>query len=459
MKKYDIIVIGAGGGTKLVTPPSKLGYKVAILEKESLGGTCLNRGCIPSKMIIYPADRVTEMKEVDKFEIGAPKEIPVDFEKLITRVSNSVDGMSQSIQPAYDKNPNIDFYHAEGKFVSNKVIEVAGEQITAERIFIVAGCRPSIPNIPGLEGTPYMTSREALRNTKLPKKLIVVGGGYIATELGHAYGGLGSEVHFLVRSRMLRAEDPDVMDEFEREFSKRYNVHMGATPTKIDYQNGEFTVTINQNGEEKTMTADGLLVVTGMKPNSDLLGLENTDIKLDGKGNIEVDDYLMTTADDVYAFGDIIGRYLFRHTANYEGEYLFDTLYVKKTKEPIVYTPVPHAVFTNPQVAGVGKTETELKNEGVDYVVGLNHYKNSAMGDARLSDHGFVKILVERSTKKILGVHIIGDEASDMIHMHIGMMAMGATLDDLLRMIYIHPALPEVARNAARKALAALEEG
>jgi dihydrolipoamide dehydrogenase len=198
-------------------------------------------------------------------------------------------------------------------------------------------------------------------------------------------------------------------------------------------------------------------VAAGVVPNTDTLGLENTDIKVNDHGFIQVDDCLRTTAEGVYALGDCIGRYLFRHSVNFEGEYLFRTLFVEKRTEPIRYPPVPHAIFTHPQIASVGKTEDQLKEEGIDYVAGVNPYEKSAMGMARLSDHGFVKILIDRKTQKILGGHIIGEEASDMIHMIIALMTKDGTLDDLLNMIYIHPALPEIVRNAARKAREILE--
>lgn len=459
MKKYDIIVIGAGGGAKIITPAAKMGYKVAAIEKESLGGTCLNRGCIPSKMLIYPADLATLIRESRKFDLNVDTDFEVHFEPLVSRISDTVDRDSASISVAYNKNPNIDFYHQEARFVANKVVDVNGETLTADKIFIAVGARPHIPKIPGLSGTPYMTSREALRNTKIPQRLLVIGAGYIAAELGHAYGALGSEVHFIVRSGLLRQEDPDIRTAFTQEFSKRYNTHIGSTPKAVCYANQEFSVTCTtRDGQEKQLEGDALLVVTGVVPNTDSLNLERTDIRLNEKGFVKVNDRLMTDVEGVYALGDCVGNYLFRHSVNFEGEYLMRTLFTEKTDEPIHYAPVPHAIFSYPEVAGVGKTETDLKSERVDYIVGTNLYKDSAMGMARLSDHGFVKVLFEYPSKKLLGAHIIGDEASNMIHLFVLGLTMGATLDDLLRMIYIHPALPEVARNAVRKAKVAYHQ-
>ena len=215
---------------------------------------------------------------------------------------------------------------------------------------------------------------------------------------------------------------------------------------------GFLVVVEDKNGKREEIEADALFVAAGIVPNSDDLGLENTAIKVNDKGFIEVDDRLKTAVDGVYALGDVVGNYFFRHSVNFEGEYLLRTLFVAPSDEPIEYPPMPHAVFASPQVAGVGKTEDELQAEGVDYVKGVNHYKNSAMGDALRSDHGFVKLLFERESRKLVGAHIVGEEASDMIHMPIAFINMGATIDDMLRTIYVHPALPENVRNAARKA-------
>lgn len=459
MKKYDVIVIGSGGGSRITSPAAKLGYKVASIEKDRLGGTCLNRGCIPSKMLIHPAYLATHIKEAHKFDIHIDPHFQVDFAKLITRISQTVDADSDSIEAGYKRNPNIDFYRAPARFIDDKTLEISGEKITADKIFIAAGARPHIPALPGLAGTPYMTSTEALRNRKLPKRLIVLGAGYIAVELGYAYRALGSEVHFLVRSRFLRDEDAQVSDEFTRVFAQLCNVHFGAAPTRVEHSNDTFRVAYQkQDGGTGQLTADALLVATGVTPNTDTLGLENTSIQRTEKGFIKVDDHLRTAVSGIYAMGDCVGNYLFRHSVNFEGEYLFRTLFSDKKDDPLRYPPVPHAVFSYPQIAGVGKTEDQLKKEGADYVVGLNPYKNSGMGMALLSDHGFCKILIDRKTRGILGAHIVGEEASDMIHMLIAFMNKQGTLDDLLNMIYIHPALPEIVRNAARKAQAAFEE-
>lgn len=455
---FDLITIGSGGGSKLSSPAASMGYKVAVIEKDRLGGTCLNRGCIPSKMLIHPADIALHIKEARRFDIHNDPNFTVDFKRLTERISATVDSDSDKIAASYNKHPNITYIKGEAKFINNKTIEVNGQQLTADRIVIAVGARPQIPDIPGLAHTPYMTSTEALRNASLPKSMIILGGGYIACEIGHAYGALGTKTHFLVRSNLLRHEDSEIAAEFQKVFSQYHDIRLKAVPTRVEYKEGQFTVFFTQNGEDKSISAESLLVATGITSNTDTLDLINTDIEMKAGGLIKVNEYLETSVENVYALGDCVGNYYFRHSVNFEGEYLFDWVYGGGAKTPISYPPVPHAVFTHPQIAGVGKTEDELKAEGIDYIVGLNPYKSSAMGMALLSESGFCKLLFERRSRRLLGGHIIGDEASDMIHMVIAFMNMNATLDDMLRTIYIHPALPEIVRNAARKAKTALDK-
>jgi mycothione reductase len=458
MKNFDLIVIGSGGGAKVSSPAASMGLKVAVIEKDRLGGTCLNRGCIPSKMLIHPADVAMEIKEAHRFDIHNDPQLNVNFTKLVQRISRTVDADSDKIEESYMNHPHIKLFRGKARFIENKVIEINNEQITADKILIAAGTRPSIPDIPGLAGTPFMTSTEALRHTTLPSSMIILGGGYIACELGHAYGSLGTKITILVRSKLLRSQDPDIAAEFQKIFSRYHDVRLDAIPKRVEYANNTFNVHYTQEGKDFCVSAPALLIASGITSNADTLDLINTHIDLQPGNFIKVNEYLETSVLGVYSIGDCIGKYFFRHSVNFEGEYLFDYLFGGKPRKPINYPPMPFAIFTHPQVAGIGASEEELKTKGIDFVVGLNPYKSSAMGMALLSDYGFCKILVERNTRKILGGHIIGPEASDMIHMIIAYMNMNATLDDMLRTIYIHPALPEIVRNAARKARLALDK-
>jgi dihydrolipoamide dehydrogenase len=450
VKHYDTIVIGSGGGTKLVRPVADLGKKVALAEMESPGGTCLNRGCIPSKMLIYPAHIVQTSLDTKKLNLNLKGNLEVNFSELVERISETVDSESDSIPPIYNSHANIDYYPSLAKFVGEKEIEVQNVRITGDKIFLAVGCRPFIPRIPGLSESPYWTSREALRNKVLPKKLIVYGGGYIALELGMAYSAFGTEVTFIVRSRLLRNEDHEIREAYCDSISDKVKIHENTSIQNVNYSKETFAIQTD-NPSLGVLESDALLIATGIQPNSDLLNLQNTKIKTDRDGYIQTNGFLETTAHGIYALGDVTGRYFFRHSVNFEGEYLFENLYKKSQSGPIHYPPIPHAVFTHPEVASVGLTEESCRLAGFDYIKATHPYKSSAAGMARLPKYGLVKIILDKKSRTVLGAHILGDEASNMIHMIILGMTLGAKLEDYLNMVYIHPALPEIVRNAFRR--------
>ncbi len=451
MKHYDIIIIWSGWGTKL-RPLADTWKTIAIIEKSELWGTCLNRGCIPSKMLIYPSDLATTAREhasdLHVHGLEAPR---IDFKSLVEETQQRISKDSNSIEPFYNTLENITLYKWHAKFLENKIIEVNGEHISADTIYIATGSVPSIPAIEWLADTPYMTSKDALVNSQLPKKMIVIGGWYIAVELGHVYAAAGCDVHFLVRSGMIKAEDKDTREVFEKDFSQRYNVHFWISPVKVEYSDNTFYVTLD-NGE--IMQSDALFVATWVMPMTQGLGLENTNITTNKRWYIEVNEYLETKVSWVYALWDVIWNYLFRHSVNYEGEYLLKE-YWEEAKNPIQYPPMPHAIFSYPQVAWVGVTQDELerkwKTEGIDYEVAIHNYKASAMWDAMKAQVWFVKLIADKHSGELIGAHIIWEKASDIIHMMIVVISANMTVRFMLEdMIFIHPALSEVIRNAAR---------
>lgn len=448
---YDIIVIGAGGGSKISTPASKRGFKVALVEMNKLGGTCLNRGCIPSKMLIHCAEVAQIIDEAGRFQIDA-KGYEVNFQQLVDRVANTIDSEAASIEPAIEANPNITWYREKASFVGERTLQVGSEQISADKIFIATGARPKLPPLPGLAETPYLTSTEALRLNKQPKRMIVLGGGYIGVEMAHYFGSLGTEIHVIEPFVMLGASDSQVRDEFVRVFSQRFKTYIGAKPTQVNHANGQFEVLYTDpDGKEARIQADQLLVTTGVAPNTEL-DLAKTGVQTTQRGFIKVNSRLDTDCPGIWAFGDVVGNYLFRHSANFEAEYLFANVVLGEDQGELDYQGMPHAVFSYPQIAGVGETEDQLKKRGANYVAGVNPYAKSAMGMALLADHGFVKMLIEKGTRKILGCHIIGHEASVLIHEVTPLFRLGGRLDDILLSIHVHPALSELVRNAARKA-------
>lgn len=450
MKEYDILVIGAGAGTKLVTPPSLIGKRVAVFEKETPGGTCLNRGCIPSKMVIYPSELLRLREESKRFGIEYPNSPSFDVASIFQRVNETVKQDSDSIPIAYDKNPNIDYYPKKVWFKGPKLITDGETEYTAKHIFVVTGTRPNLPNIPGLGDTPFWTSREALSPDTFPKSLLVLGAGFISLELGAAYQAYGCQVTGLTRGEVLKHADGEIKQELNKHLP--FPIFTDIQFESVSYKNNLFQVFgKNKDGQTMVWEAEKLLVATGIRPNTDDLHLENTKIQTNDKGYLLVDETLQTTEPGVYAFGDVIGRYFFRHSANFEGEYLFEHLYGSSDKKPIEYPPMPEAIFTHPQIASVGKTEEELIQTKIPYYKGVNPYRSSATGMARLSHLGFVKVLVCKKTEQVLGAHIIGEEAANLLHQILMGMYLKATLDDYLGMIYIHPAISEITRNAFRK--------
>ncbi|KAJ3115075.1 hypothetical protein HDU96_001239 [Phlyctochytrium bullatum] len=470
--EYDILVVGSGAGSKITRPAADLGYKVAVIEKGPLGGTCLNRGCIPSKMLIHPADVMsTIIDEAPKFGIAlhSTKPATIDREKLVTEVFESIDNDSNSIAPVYEKHESITYYKGQCSFLSEKVVQVNDHVITARKIFIVVGCRAHIPDLRGLQGTPFVTVshllrefnqfrlkyEDVLRMKESPKSMIVLGGGYIGTELGYYLARTGVKVEFVVRSRMLSAEDPEIRDIFETAFSEKFSVHLQQTPVSVSYKDNKFTlITRDADKLQRSFTAESFFVATGVTPNTDTLKLPGS-YKTNKQGFLSVDEAFRTSVDGVWAFGDVIGRNLFRHTANWEGEWVFKNVILAEKngfspEKEAIYPPVPHAVFTNPQVAGVGMTEPEaVKQFGKEnLVIGRAEVADCAMGEALRVDYGRVKLIFKKSDKKLIGAHMVGEQASTVIHMLIAYMQLNATLDKILETIFIHPALHEVSLTA-----------
>ncbi len=443
MRKFDVLVVGSGAGLEVASFAAEKGMSVAIVEEGPLGGTCLNRGCIPSKMLIHSADVVETIKNSEKFGIKSKIE-NIDFASIVKRVSEVVDTDSSGIEKAIRESGNPTLYKVRGKFIGPKQMQVGDEQIEGNKVFIVGGTRPSISPLPGLETTPYLDSTKALRLEKQPKHLIIIGGGYIAAELAHFYGALGTKITILVRgNRMLDNEDEEIADWFTKEFSKKYEILFKTEAEAVSYQNNKFTLKLK--GDSGKLESDQLLVATGRLPNTDILNIKATGVEMDDKGFIKVSEYLETNIEGIFAFGDIIGILPFRHAANDQVGFAIRNAFTDK-KVPFDPFAIGHAVFSSPQVGGVGKTEQELKKEGIKYKVGKAELKDTGMGGA-LQENGLAKVLVSEEDN-ILGVHIIGPNASILIHEAIVAMKANGNARAITDSVYIHPALPEWLQRA-----------
>ncbi|MFH1784977.1 MAG: dihydrolipoyl dehydrogenase [Candidatus Micrarchaeota archaeon] len=442
--KFDLIVIGAGSGLDISSAAAAKGMKVAIVEKGPMGGTCLNRGCIPSKILIHSADILKTIRESGKFGIEVGK-IKIDFQKIMQH-SFIVDQDSQKIEQAILSNPNLTLFKGEGKFVGHKILQIGDKQITADKIVIAAGTRPSIPPIENLNKVPYKTSDQMLRVEKLPKKLIIVGGGYIACELAHFFGTLGSEVTILQRNiRLLPNEDEEIGQKFTDIFSTQHKVKLGFPVLKVEKKGSKILV----HGKDEIVEGTTFFIATGRTPNTDILDVIKTGVTTNSKGYIETNEFMETNVEGIWAIGDIVGKYLFKHSANLEAEYVSIAILNPEHKRPVDYTAMPHAVFSNPQIAGVGLTEQELREQGTDYLIGKYEYQHTGMGEALLEKNGFVKFITDYEGK-ILGCHIIGPEASTLIHeVLVSMKAGKSHVNDILHTIHIHPSLSEVVQRGA----------
>ncbi|MGI0019907.1 MAG: dihydrolipoyl dehydrogenase family protein [Nitrososphaera sp.] len=449
MQKFDLAVIGSGSGLDVANAAAQHGMKVAVIEKSRMGGTCLNRGCIPSKLLIHSADVAEIIKSAGLFGIKVEK-FSIDYASIVKRTTGIVDDDSDGIKNAFAGIDNPRLFEIECRFTGKKTISAGDETISADKILIASGTRPAIPKIMGLDGSGYITSDEALRLQKQPHSLTIIGGGFIAAELAHFFGALGTEINIIERGDfMLKREDEDVSKKFTEVFSRKYGVHLGYSAESVGKKNGMFHVVAkNFAGETLELDSDQLLIATGRTPNSDTLALEKTGVKTDKKGFIVVDDYLETNVKGIFALGDAVGRYQFKHSANMEAQYAFNNI-THSRKVPADYAAMPHAIFSSPQVAGAGYTEKELKEKGTPYKKAVYNYMDTAMGQAIEDRDGFVKLLVSNDGK-ILGCHILGSHASILIHeVLVAMKAGDGTHGSIARTVHIHPALSEVVAEAA----------
>ena len=315
---------------------------------------------------------------------------------------------------------------------------------------IAAGTRPSIPNIEGLKDVDFITSDEALRLKKQPKSMTILGGGYIAAELAHFYGSLGTKISIIQRNKyLIPNEDEEISKKFTEIFSKKYNVLAGFEASKVAKKGKNFVVTAQNRSRTKKLVSDQLLVAAGRIPNSDLLDLHKSNVETDKRGFIKTNQFLEASAENIWAFGDIAGKFLFKHSANLEAQYVYSNAVLGK-RILVDYAAMPHAIFSSPQIAGVGMTEKQLKDKKINYAAGKYDYINSGMGQALQDTDGFVKILADRKTRKILGCHILGTDASTLINEVIVAMKNNLSVDALSDSVHIHPALSEVVQRAVR---------
>jgi len=450
IEQYDLIIVGSGSGNSI--PDYLADWSIAMVERGTFGGTCLNVGCIPSKMFVLPADKALEAQHSEKLGIDTQFN-GADWAAIRERVFGRIDPIAEGGREyRATGTPNVTLVEGTARFVESRVLDVEGRRITAPHILLAAGARPVTPPIPGLVETGFHTSDTIMRLDELPKRLGIIGGGFIAVEMGHVFSALGSQVTLMNRSNgLLRSFDREIATRFTEIFGERVDLHLGHIPTHVRRRD-DGAISITCAGEE--VIVDELLVATGREPNSDLLDVDTAGIECHHHGTIEVDTSMATNVDGIWAIGDVANSYQLKHLANAEAAVAFWNIAHPDDIKHQSYKAVPGAVFSNPQVASVGMTEEQAVEAGLPISVGRRDYAGTAYGWALVDETSFAKVIVNTRTGLFVGAHIIGPQAATLIQPIIQAMELDTPAEAVARTVfYIHPALTEVVENAILDAL------
>ena len=451
MKKYDTIVVGSGSGMEFVDKALSHEESVALVDKGPLGGTCLNLGCIPSKMLIFPADRIMQIRESKK--LGIDVEISnIDFKSIMERMKDTISKDREGMEKGIQNNKDIDYYDEKGEFVDDYTLKLeSGKKIKGKKIFLVSGSRPLIPKIKGIKDVEYLTNETLLELKEKPESLIIVGGGYIAAEYGHFFDAMGTEVTILQRNeKIIPNEEPEISDMLKKQMKERMSIETNMEVIEVKKENDEIIVfgKDTEINEEKKFKAKKVMIATGRRSNADLLKVENTGVDTDKRGFIKVNDKWETSKENIWALGDATGKQMFKHKANREAAFCAQNVYHGKEKT-INYDTTPHAIFSHPQIASVGLKEKEAKEKygKEEILVGGAEYLDVAKGEAMMEDCGFVKTVLNKRGK-ILGFHIIGPHAPILIQEVVNVIAKSGDIWDVSDGMHIHPALSELVLSA-----------
>ncbi|HEY2205887.1 MAG TPA: mycothione reductase [Pseudonocardia sp.] len=451
MRHFDLVIVGSGSGNSL--PDERFaGWDVAIVEHGVFGGTCLNVGCIPTKMYVYAADVAREVADAERYGVDATVD-KVRWADIRDRVFGRIDPISEGGRRyRAEGSPNVTLYSGHGSFTGPRRMSVAlpdgrTEEFTADRFVLAAGSRSSVPPVIEASGVPFHTSDTVMRIDELPRRLIVVGGGYIGAEFAHVFSAFGSEVTLVTRGpALLRHLDQTISELFTDLARERWDVHTGAASLSCAYADDEVHLELEDG---TSVTGDLLLVATGRVPNGDRMNLDAAGVAVEEDGRVRVDAYQRTTAEGIYALGDVSSPYQLKHVANHEAKIVSHNLLHPDSPRAADHRFVPAAVFTAPQVATVGLTEDECRERGVDYVSVVQEYGSVAYGWAMEDTTGFCKLLADPRTGQLLGAHIMGSQASTVIQPLIQAMSFGLPAREMAAGQYwIHPALPELVENA-----------
>ncbi len=449
MDSYDVVVLGSGCGMAVVDHAAAHDLSVALVEPGLLGGTCLNVGCIPSKMLIAPADIVAEQERAVR--LGVTMKIDdIDFASIMIHMRASRAESQAHMQHSLSHMDGVRYYPAAASYVEPDVLQVGDDTIRGTQVFIAIGARPLIPPIKGLAEIDYLTNESVLELTDRPDSLIILGGGYVAVEYCHFFAAMGTRVTVIeMAERLITSEEPEIAAALQAVLSKRARIVTGARVESVSRSQEGVRILAQptHGGEEIGFEAETLLVAAGRRSNADQLQVARAGIKTDDRGFIKVDGRMRTSADNVFAIGDINGKSMFRHSANVQAVVAAANAFDGHDIE-MDYRAVPHAIYSFPQIASVGLTEANAREAGHDIAVARTAYSDVAKGSAIAEEVGFAKSVVDRASEEILGFHIIGPYAPMLIQEVVNAMQSGGHVDELLRGIHIHPELTELIQSA-----------
>lgn len=429
---YDLLVIGSGGSAfSAAIQAVSYGAKVAMVERGTIGGTCVNIGCVPSKTMLRAAE-INHMSTNNPFQGLKTSAGAVDMAQLINRKNELVGELRQHKYVDLIDEYGFELIQGEARFVDESTVEVNGKQITARNFLIATGASPAVPDIPGLHQVDYLVSTTALEVQELPKRLAVIGAGYIALELGQMFHNLGVEVTILQRStRLLKSYEPEVSEAItEAMTAQGVNIITGTTFYRVEQDGDTKKVYITVNGQEQVVEAEALLVATGRNPNTDALNLDAAKVNIGDRGEIEVNEYLRTSNHRIYAAGDVTMGPQFVYVAAYEGAIVADNG-INGSEKKTDLTVVPSVTFTSPAIATVGLTEAQAKSDGYEVLTSVLPLDAVPRALVNRETTGVFKLVADAYTRKVLGAHIVAENAGDVIYSAVLAVKFGLTIEDL----------------------------
>ncbi len=433
----------------LVHPAAARGWKTAVAESVHLGGTCINVGCIPSKTLISSARVMKTIQNAHKYGVIA-EEPQADWPAMVDRKDKLVERIRSRSYKTVNRNDNIILYEGEASFTGPGIVEINGDSVTAEKIIIATGARAAVPPVQGLSDIDYLTSTTAMEMKQLPESLLILGGGIIALEFSQLFTRLGVDVTIMQRGDYLASPlEPEISEEIRRILEEEgVSVKTGTNISAIGREGSSVYVVDETDSGQKSYTAEQILVAAGRKPNSDRLNLEKTGVEVDERGYIIVDEDFKTGAEGIWAIGDVIGGMMFTHKAWHDA-FLVSRFLLHGRPIDAKERLIPYAIFTEPEIAGVGPGEAAAVEAG--YKVKVQRFPFAFQGRARAMEKldGFVKMVVDKDSRKIIGTHIIGPNAGELIHELISAMRFGAATQDIQEMMHVHPTLSEAINNTA----------